>query len=87
MWNLVKRRPAMKKTELKLTLTVNGRILSKTEKKAILAKLEQVLAKELGGQKEVEGQEPLVNVCCTGCTDACTSCKQCTSCMGGKQER
>jgi hypothetical protein len=77
----------MKKTELKLTVTVNGRALSKDEKSTILAKLKEVLANELGGQKDVQGQEPLVNVCCTGCTGGCQGCTACTSCTGGKQER
>jgi hypothetical protein len=71
----------MKKTELKLTVTVKGRDLSKKEQKTILTKLKGVLATELGGHAAVQGQEPLVTVCCTGCT-ACTCC---TACKGARK--
>ena len=83
LYNPAKRRLAMKKTELKLTLTVNGRTLSKSEKKTILTKLKKVLTTELGGHAAVQGQEPLVTVCCTGCT-ACTCC---TACKGARRPK
>jgi Fe-S cluster biogenesis protein NfuA len=56
---------------------VNGRTLSKNEKNAILAKLKEVLANELGGQKEVQGQEPLVTVV-SGGGGGCSGCTSCT---------